>query len=115
MTTVAVRSARTAAPKKTRTATVLSKFDNGTTLVEITERGPRSVSVSLYCVAPLASDYGKAFQWTGIAKKAGSNYAACLDGKASSCDCLGHLQHGRKTVCRHLACTRALLEAGKLS
>ena len=33
---------------------------------------------------------------------------------APSCECKGHLQHGHKTVCRHLACVRALIAAGKL-
>jgi hypothetical protein len=33
----------------------------------------------------------------------------------ASCECLGHLRHGHRIVCKHIACTRALLQAGKLA
>jgi hypothetical protein len=33
---------------------------------------------------------------------------------AGSCDCVGHLRHGHRTVCRHLAAVRALCERGAL-
>jgi hypothetical protein len=32
-----------------------------------------------------------------------------------SCECLGHLKHGHKTVCRHRAMLAKLVEQGRLS
>ena len=116
MSTLASPARPVKAKKKDRTACVLSRFDNGLTLVEITERGPRSVAVSLYYVSPFAADYGRAFLFQGVAAKSGSRYCVNVGDKdsAPSCECKGHLQHGHKTVCRHLACVRALIAAGKL-
>lgn len=36
------------------------------------------------------------------------------DGTADSCECLGHLRHGHRTVCRHIAAFRCLRERGDL-
>ncbi len=32
-----------------------------------------------------------------------------------SCECLGHLRHGHKTVCRHVAAVRCLIAKGKIA
>jgi hypothetical protein len=102
--------------KKERTARVVSRFSNGQILVEIEDRFPRSVKLTHYYVTPLASDYGVAFRFSKFACEGGEEYHVNVggEGEPASCDCLGHLKHGHKTTCRHVACARALIAAGKL-
>jgi hypothetical protein len=67
----------------------------------------------LYFIDPIASDYGRPFS---LQKFDGTSYDVNLgdhDGPPS-CDCPGHLRWGHRTVCKHLAACRALVEAGRL-
>jgi hypothetical protein len=81
-------------------------------------------AADLYRLTPLAADGPPAFQVekfsdadpTGtLAGDDGtpSSYAVRLpdaDGKGGSCECKGHLRHGHKTRCRHLAALLKLRE-----
>lgn len=100
--------------KPIRFARVVSRLARGLLLVELVERRPRSSKIDRYQVARLSCDYGTAFR---VAKVGGEVYAVNLggDGEPPSCECLGFLAHGTKTVCKHVASLRALLAAGKLS
>jgi hypothetical protein len=42
------------------------------------------------------------------------HYDVRLDGPRSSCECLGHLRHGQRTTCKHVAALLALTAAGQL-
>src|ERR1700730_12955484 len=54
-----------------------------------------------YFVDEIASDYGRAFC---LSKSDGTSYDVNLGDADNhpSCDCLGHLRWGHKTVCKHL-------------
>jgi predicted nucleic acid-binding Zn finger protein len=36
------------------------------------------------------------------------------DATGDSCDCLGHIRWGHKTVCKHVAGIKACLQAGRI-
>ena len=72
--------------------------------------------VTFYELAPIPeAAWGRAFS---LRKEDGTEYAVNLGdeakGIAPSCECLGHQRWSHKTVCKHLASIRALVEAGKL-
>jgi hypothetical protein len=103
--------------KPARFVRVLSRFSNGQILVEIEDRYPRSYKLTHYYLTSLPADFGRAFRFSKFACEGGEEYHVNVggEGEPASCDCLGHLKHGHKTVCRHVACTRALIAAGKLA
>jgi hypothetical protein len=103
------------AVKPSRTLRVLAPG-----LVHVNEtRGKRSVS-DLYRVTPIDADFGDGFEVAKVlaADMTGVDYAepyhVNLSGATSTCECKGHLRHGHKTVCRHIALIRVLKNAGKL-
>jgi hypothetical protein len=66
-----------------------------------------------YFVDAIPADYGRAFC---LSKFTGESYDVNL-GDAQhppSCECKGHLRWGHRTVCKHLAGLKALVEAGRL-
>jgi hypothetical protein len=67
-----------------------------------------------YYVAAIPSDFGRAFRWEKFSVEGGETYHVCLDGTSATCECKGHLAHGHRTVCKHIAATRKLIEQGKL-
>jgi hypothetical protein len=71
-----------------------------------------------YYLERLPSDIGgKAFRLTKVAHQVDGgpdHYDVRLDGAGHSCECLGHLRHGHKTVCKHAACLRALVASGRI-
>jgi hypothetical protein len=72
-----------------------------------------------YYVEPLACDFGLAFRFTKLAHQVeeghDSYYDVLLDPRGHhECFCLGHLRHGHRTVCKHVAVAAALVEAGRL-
>jgi hypothetical protein len=95
---------------------VLGKLLTGELLVRIEEVGPRSSLERCYYVKAIPADFGKAFRWEKFAIDGGEVYCVNLGdpNTAPSCECKGHLHHGHKTVCKHLACTRALIVEGAL-
>ena len=104
--------------KPARFARILATFPNGTRLVEIEERGPRSLlKLTHYYVSPLPAEFGKAFRWAKFAHQGGEVRDVNIGDGAehpASCECLGHERWSHRTVCRHIACTRKLLDEGKL-
>jgi hypothetical protein len=102
--------------KKARFVRVLSRFFDGQVLIEIEDRFPRSHKLTHYYVTCLPADFGRAFRFSKFACEGGEEYHVNVgdDSNPASCECKGHLQHGHKTVCRHVACARALLAVGKL-
>jgi hypothetical protein len=111
-----VRCARIA-KKPIRLIHVLTRFDTGTLLVEIEDRRPTTSKRTHYYVAPIPADFGKGFRFSKFTCEGGEVYAVNIGDKdePASCECLGHLRHGHKTMCRHVAAAQALIEAGKLS
>jgi hypothetical protein len=64
-----------------------------------------------YCVRPIASDFGRAFQVEKVLDPEHTAYHVCLNGQESTCDCLGHARYG---FCKHVSALEALVQAGKL-
>jgi hypothetical protein len=94
----------------------------GMRLLVITETaelkaGPR-VKVTSYRLREVPSDFGRAFELRKLEADGGEVYHVNLadgpDGPEDSCECKGHLRHGHRTVCRHVAGLKALAAAGKL-
>ena len=98
-------------PKPARFARVLCRVSPAECMVELEERRPRSSKSCCYWVRRLASDYGTAFRFE---KFGGESYELNLDESGDTCECMGFLAHGHKTVCRHVAAAKALIAAGKL-
>ena len=110
-------TARSTARKSARFARVLGRLDNGELMVEVEDRRPTTSKFSHYYISPIPADYGKAFRFEKFAAEGGEVYAVNLgdEREPASCECLGHLRFGHKTVCRHIASARALVGAGKLA
>jgi hypothetical protein len=70
-----------------------------------------------YYLAALPSDFGLAFRLEKFGIEGGAVYHVNLDPQTGqhSCECLGHVKHGHKTRCKHVASLLALRAAGKLS
>jgi hypothetical protein len=74
-----------------------------------------------YHVIEVEADFGQGFRMTKhVLHDDGSQtieepYHVLLAGKHSTCECMGHLRWGRKTICKHIAALTALKTAGKLS
>jgi hypothetical protein len=78
----------------------------------------------LYAFRRLPSDVGtlysvaKVVQADDLGIEYDEPYAVCLDANGEgkhSCECKGHLRHGHKTQCRHVAGLLALRSSGKLN
>jgi hypothetical protein len=102
---------KTTRRRKDRTARVLCVLSPDDLLLEVEEAG----KATLYHVEATPADFGRGFRW---AKFAGDRevYAVNVgDGDhPASCECLGHLKHGHRTTCKHVACTRAIIARGRL-
>jgi hypothetical protein len=72
-----------------------------------------------YYLQKLPADFGVAFRLTKLAHQVEAgmpeSYHIHLDPRGRhSCECLGHLRHWHKTVCRHVAACAALVASGRL-
>jgi hypothetical protein len=72
-----------------------------------------------YYLEAIPADFGVAFRLTKLEHQVEAgmpdHYHVHLDPRGRhSCECLGHLRHGHKTVCRHVAACVALVANGKL-
>jgi hypothetical protein len=65
-----------------------------------------------YFLTALPCDFGLGFQLEGFEHEGGPQYAVCLDGDKTSCECPGFLRWHR---CKHVEGLRALVAAGRLS
>jgi hypothetical protein len=73
--------------------------------------------VFLYVVERIPADFGQGFKLTkrvmvpvegGVQPTDAEVYHLNLNGQRSTCECLGHLRHGHRTVCKHIAALLAL-------
>jgi hypothetical protein len=62
-----------------------------------------------YVVEPIPADFGRGFQVTR--EDTSETYAVNLNGRQSTCECKGHLQHGH---CKHTAGLQALVNLSLL-
>jgi hypothetical protein len=101
---------RTRAPRQPRTVrlAVPPSPDNPFAIIVITARGKSND----YCVKPLPSDFGRAFQVEKIFDPEEVTYHVNLNGERSTCECKGHLRWG--TVCKHIGALQTLVAKGKL-
>lgn len=88
---------------KTRTISVES-WQNGSGVVSVTENG----KIDTYDVREIGSDFGRCFR---VEKRDGDSYDVCVNGRQSTCECLGHLKHGH---CRHVSGLAALIAQGRI-
>jgi hypothetical protein len=112
MVATAVRSARTRKYTPTcqrdRKAAVLVWSVTGVGLVRVTESGKDTH----YHLTELASGFpGRAFKVEKHGHEEESSYDVVVNGKQSSCECLGFLRHRH---CRHCEFLVALVGTGKL-
>jgi hypothetical protein len=78
---------------------------------------PSSTLTTAYKLTKLESDFGAAYRLDKADNGRGQpeSYDVCLlDGGRSTCECKGHLQHGHKTTCKHIASLALLTKQGKL-
>jgi hypothetical protein len=114
----AVKPTRKPRAKKIRELTVLStSLPSGDKLVEICERSSPTAEGHLthFYVREIPADFGRGFRWEKFQHQGGEIYHVNIGDEShpASCECLGHLHHGHRTVCRHVAGSRALIAEGK--
>jgi hypothetical protein len=107
----------TCKPRTPKTRTVkLTSTAPGRGLLTITEGG-KPTTFYLHEVATELG--GRAFKLekfgADVRDEWDAVYFVHIGGDLDTCCCRGHQRWGHKTVCRHRAALRALLEAGKLS
>src|SRR5438552_2686704 len=82
------------------------------------ERGGRVLTLRVgrkvndYYLLPIPCDEGAAFEVSKL-QGDGQTYHVSLSQAGNTCECLGHLQHGHRTVCKHVASLVALRSAGR--
>ena len=98
---------------KARTARVMPRGPDDSLHVRVSEMRGRKTTEADYGVWRLPGSGPTAFR----VFKPSENKAYDVDTDAfgPSCECLGHLNAGHKTVCRHVALCRALVAAGSFS
>jgi hypothetical protein len=100
-------------PKLQRSCRLLDMGEGRLALV-MTFAGPKSLHQVRYHLSPIpGSDDGweiRKFSCDLGPNEEGNPYA--IDLVDGTCECVGHLRHGHRTVCRHLASLRALRERG---
>lgn len=114
-TTTAPRVNRKPRPRPARKCRVEDCL--GLKVLVITETLGPKVTETNYHLGELPADFGRAFELRKFVAAGGEVYHVNLGGgpgNADACECLGHLRHGRRTVCKHVAAVKALLAAGRL-
>jgi len=83
-------------------------------LLEIVESNSKSSRAEYYLCDELKADWGTAAY--RLEKIDGTVYDVLLDDNTGhhTCDCPGHVQHGHRTRCKHVAGLLALRQAGQL-
>jgi hypothetical protein len=81
-------------------------------VLTLTELPPRAAAVDThYHLLPVASDRGRAFALAKVAGGGRPGYHVNLAADGPTCDCKGHLAHGR---CKHVEALLALQARGQL-
>jgi hypothetical protein len=71
-------------------------------------------NVTAYRMTPLASDFGRAVRLQKADRGEGSpeTYDVCVNGRQTTCECLGFLHHGH---CKHADGLKAVIASGQLA
>jgi hypothetical protein len=102
------KAARVKAPEPQRYARYWMPRDAARGILRIV----KGAKVDLYWVGEIDCDFGRGFaveKWAGV-----EVYHVHLDATGDSCDCLGHIRWGHKTVCKHVAGIKACIQAGRI-
>jgi hypothetical protein len=67
-----------------------------------------------YRLTRIDADFGTAFHLQKVVSGSESYDVSLLPAGRSTCECLGHLRHGHKTVCKHIAALGVLSNLGKI-
>src|SRR5262245_7219355 len=81
-------------------------------LLTITETRGSKATETDYWIDRLPSDFGTAYRLRKFQDQGGEQYDVLLDGRQSTCECLGHQRHGH---CKHVEGLQALVAAGQLA
>jgi hypothetical protein len=105
-------------PKPPRRATLGAPVNGVYPLLVTVGTGEKAQRFGYY-VEALPCDFGLAFRFTKLEHQVEEgmqdHYDVRLDPRGHhSCECLGFLRHGHKTVCKHVAACVALVASGKL-
>lgn len=101
--------------KPSRKANVTRPNSKGERILTLTETTGTKVKGASYYLTLIPSDFGTGYRLEKFAIDGGDVYEVNLSADGNTCCCLGHLRHGHKTVCKHIASLTALTAAGKLS
>lgn len=106
---------RSPRPKPARTVRV-HRDENGLVMLCTTEVVGRQVKTTNYFLRRIDSDFGQGFELLKSILDGGERYCVNIatDPAQDTCECPGHLRWGFRTVCRHRAMLRALLEKGRV-
>jgi len=101
----------TTAKKPARTLT-LAGWDATTKTGTLTiSEGTKAVA---YVLTEIDAGYAeRAFRFEKV--EDGEAYHVSLERQGHTCECLGHLRHGHRTTCKHIAAVLKLIETGKLA
>jgi hypothetical protein len=105
-------------PKPPRRATLGAAVNGVYPLLVTVGTGDKAQRFGYYIEA-MPCDFGQAFRFVMLAHQVEEgqpdHYDVRLDSRGRhSCECLGHLRHGHKTACRHVAACVALMASGRL-
>src|SRR5262249_30589888 len=103
----ATKSRARVKPARTVRVSLPPSPDNGQFIITVSEGD----DFDDYIVTPIASDYGTAFTVQKLFCPHGNSYHVNLCGKASSCECTGHLRWGPR---RHVEALPVRQRAGKI-
>src|SRR5262245_48262658 len=81
-------------------------------LLSLTETRGRKTTTTDYWIDWLPSDFGTAYRLRKFQDQGGESYDVLLDGRHSTCECLGFQRWGH---CKHIEGLQALVAAGQLA
>jgi hypothetical protein len=116
--TATARTVKTSRPRPERRMTLGAAVNGVFPLLVTVGEGEKAKKYGYYLEA-IPADFGLAYRFTKLAHQIEEGmpayYDVHLDPRGRhSCECLGHLRHGHKTRCRHVAACAALVVSGKL-
>jgi hypothetical protein len=101
--------------KPARRANLTPLAISGEQLLTLTEGTGEKAKAGHYYLTAIPCDDGRAFRLEKFGIEGGDVYHVRLAPEGNSCECLGHLRHGHKTVCKHIASLTNLVAAGKVA
>jgi hypothetical protein len=98
-------------PVKSRTAHLSPKGESGRYILTLSQ----DKTATVYWLSVLEADFGLAYRLEKFSDGSTYDINVCLaDPRHSSCECLGFLRWGHKTICKHVACLVALRSSGRI-